>query len=298
MPVAGFTEDFFWSTWCVCGQDRFLTLFTCSLVKDSSIFLAYSLVATHFGMFCWNREMMLDIKCELFRKYFKWFFWDRANNYSRKKSINVFLCNFIANNFFTIFTYIKRGNSKSCKRFRLIDMPSPVLSSSNISRYWEIFLCYRFIVSVGTPIMREEFTPFRGRSHMINNFWAKCLIFLLAVKPVEYSIFLMPAKSHAPKKVFWTMTKFGVERIPTFWRINRKTRHASLITGEIFIIPLTKSWNDDILTICTRITHLIIFTVNHFVRFKTIETILGVKEIFTNTIFTIDIAVFLIKNTR
>lgn len=102
-----FTEDFFWTIF-VRRHDIYTTFATSIRMEFTGISLTHSLSMTYIWMFRWKRKMIFYVEDELLFYDFKWLFCDLARYDASEESIDVFLGNFITNDFLIILLYSKR----------------------------------------------------------------------------------------------------------------------------------------------------------------------------------------------
>jgi hypothetical protein len=82
-------------------------------------------------------------------------------------------------------------HGSSFKYFLRSIIPIPPFSEYFFTCHREVFLCDCFIIPKWRELMRKELSPFTCISHMVDDFSAKCLIFLHRVGCVEDAVFLV-----------------------------------------------------------------------------------------------------------
>lgn len=126
-PIALFTDDFFWSVWSIRRNHYFLTLRADSLMEFSRISQRHTFLMTLVRMLCWEREIVLDVKCELLFYYFKRFFGYFTLEDSREELIDIFLSWLVSDIFFIILIDRERsvvGSYIGIFIFSIVPFPS------------------------------------------------------------------------------------------------------------------------------------------------------------------------------
>lgn len=203
----------------------------------SRISLVHPLLVSLIWMFRWNRKVILDIEYELLFDYFEWFFCNLTLDYPCEESIDILLSCFKAHYFFVVFYNGKRRIKRSdIGVFVFTIVPGKTSFFCFIFGERKIIICHRFIVPERGELGWEEFAPFTGCLHMVDDFPNSFLVFFGRIWLIAYAVLLVP-ETDAPEAILTGEALLRIEEIPGMEDVETVEDIAHLDSSECFETP-------------------------------------------------------------
>lgn len=233
--------------------------------------------------------MILDIEYEFLFDNFKWFSCYLTFDNTSKERIDIFLCYFIADDFFIIlFDGERRIKRADIGIFVFSFMPSESSLFCFLFCEREIIMRYSFIISKRGERYREKFAPLSCWLHMVDDFPDCVFIFGYWIGLISDTVFLIP-QSDATETILTGEALFAVEEVSRMKHIEAEKYITDFDGPESFETPL---WSDIHIGAIHHILHfyteLDVFTILRIRNVITLSTIFWIDDEIPDTIFWIE----------
>lgn len=164
--------------WLIGRMHRDTAMIAVSLVELLSVSESVSLFMALIRVFTRKRESVLDVESKFLLDDLERFSSDLTLQDPSDEGIDIFLSGFVTDYFFVIFSCCEGLDKRPMIRRRLfLSFPFPSFFLHFLFCHGIVFVGDRFIIAERGHLMREEFAPFSGASHMIDYFPGDFFVF-------------------------------------------------------------------------------------------------------------------------